>query len=118
MEKQQINLIRHSMAHILAHAIKNIYGDKAKYGIGPEIENGFYYDIDFSKCESAPTEKDFEKIEKEMDKIIKQNLPFEEKEVSKEEASFKNCRSILERRRNKSPTNKNIWICIQHSRRT
>ena len=85
MEKQQINLIRHSMAHILAHAIKNIYGDKAKYGIGPEIENGFYYDIDFSKCESAPTEKDFEKIEKEMDKIIKQNLPFEEKEVSKEE---------------------------------
>jgi len=71
----QINKIRHSLAHIMACAVQEIY-PKIKFGIGPEIENGFYYDFDFP----APiSENEIQKVEKRMKKLIKQNLIFEKK---------------------------------------
>lgn len=79
-----LEVMRHSTAHLLAQAIKRVYGaDKVKLGIGPIIEDGFYYDIDM---EQSVTPEDLAVIEKEMDKIVKENLPIVRREVSREEA--------------------------------
>ncbi|CAM3543738.1 threonine--tRNA ligase [Marinicrinis lubricantis] len=79
-----IEVIRHSTAHLMAQAIKRIYGQKGvKLGIGPVIEDGFYYDIDL---EQSLTPEDLEKIEKVMAEIVKENLPIRRREVSREEA--------------------------------
>jgi len=80
-EKEALQIMRHSAAHIMAHAILHLYRD-AKLTIGPVVENGFYYDIDMMPL----SEDDFLKIEDEMKKIIKAKLPFVRKEVSKKEA--------------------------------
>ena len=72
----------HTTSHIMAQAIKRLYGD-VKLAIGPSIENGFYYDFDTEKHFS---EEDFEKIEEEMKKIIKEDLPIERYSLSREEA--------------------------------
>ena len=76
------NRYRHTASHIMAQAIQHIWPD-AKFAIGPSIDNGFYYDIE---VDHTFTEEDFPKIQKEMKKIIKQNLPLERTEVSREEA--------------------------------
>ncbi len=76
---------RHTTAHILAQAVKNIYPD-AQLAIGPSIANGFYYDFDFP---SPVTMADFEKIEKEMQSIIKVDFPIEREEVSRNKALTK-----------------------------
>lgn len=76
---------RHTTAHILAQAVKNIYPD-AQLAIGPSIANGFYYDFDFP---SPVTMADFEKIEKEMQSIIKADFPIEREEVSRNKALTK-----------------------------
>ena len=73
---------RHTASHIMAQAIQHIWPD-AKFAIGPAIDNGFYYDID---VDHTFTEEDFPKIQKEMKKIIKQNLPLVRTEVSREDA--------------------------------
>ena len=73
---------RHTCAHVLAHAVKSIY-PTCKLAIGPAIQNGFYYDFDFR---TPITSADLEKIEKEMAKIIKTDLPIRRIEVGKEEA--------------------------------
>ena len=73
---------RHTASHIMAQAIQHIWPD-AKFAIGPVIDNGFYYDID---VDHTFTEEDFPKIQKEMKKIIKQNLPLVRTEVSREDA--------------------------------
>lgn len=73
---------RHSTAHIMAQAVKRLFPD-VKLGIGPAIANGFYYDFDM---EHVLTPEDLPKIEAEMEKIIKEDLPFERREVSREEA--------------------------------
>ncbi|WP_391570973.1 threonine--tRNA ligase [Cohnella sp.] len=79
-----LEVMRHSTAHLLAQAIKRIYGgDKVKLGIGPVIEDGFYYDIDM---EHSITPEDLAAIEKEMEKIVKENLPITRREVSREQA--------------------------------
>ncbi|MFK7693593.1 threonine--tRNA ligase [Paenibacillus sp. HJGM_3] len=79
-----LEMYRHSTAHLMAQAIKRIYGDKAvKLGIGPVIEDGFYYDIDM---EQALTPEDLQKIEKEMERITQENLSISRREVSREEA--------------------------------
>ncbi|WP_239614927.1 threonine--tRNA ligase [Cohnella mopanensis] len=79
-----LEVMRHSTAHLLAQAIKRVYGtDNVKLGIGPVIEDGFYYDIDM---EQSITPEDLAVIEKEMDKIVKENLPIVRREVSREEA--------------------------------
>ncbi len=80
--QEGLDLIRHSTAHILAHAVLNLF-DNVKVTIGPSIENGFYYDFDVEKPFSID---DFEAIEKEMQSLIRANLPFERSVVSKEEA--------------------------------
>ncbi|MFB5251094.1 threonine--tRNA ligase [Bacillus mycoides] len=77
-------ILRHSTAHLLAQALKRIYKDvKLELGIGPVIENGFYYDIDM---EEAITVEDFKKIEKEMQKIVNENLEIVRHEVPRAEA--------------------------------
>ncbi|MGF9963444.1 threonine--tRNA ligase [Bacillus rhizoplanae] len=75
-------ILRHSTAHLLAQALKRLYKD-VKLGIGPVIENGFYYDIDM---EEAITVEDFPKIEKEMQKIVNENLEIIRHEVPRAEA--------------------------------
>jgi len=81
-QENSLEIIRHSMAHVLALAVKNLY-PKAKFGVGPTIENGFYYDINVGKTLSL---EDLPKIEKEMKKIIKQELPFKKKNISLKDA--------------------------------
>ncbi len=77
LNKEQLNKIRHSFAHILAAAVRELY-PKTKFGIGPTIENGFYYDIDFE--DEKIKEEDLVKIEKKMKHLIKQDLEFIRKE--------------------------------------
>ncbi|MEC2058311.1 threonine--tRNA ligase [Bacillus stercoris] len=80
--EEGLQIMRHSTAHLLAQAIKRIYKD-VKLGVGPVIENGFYYDVEMDE---AITPEDLPKIEKEMKKIVNANLPIVRKEVSREEA--------------------------------
>lgn len=77
-----VEIARHSVAHILAQAVKRIYGD-VKLGVGPVIENGFYYDMDL---QSSVNVEDLPKIEKEMKNIINENVKIERVEISREEA--------------------------------
>lgn len=81
-DKEGMEVYRHSAAHVMAQAIKRLYKD-AKLAIGPAIENGFYYDIDFNKPISNA---DLEAIEKEMNAIVKADYPFVRKVVSRAEA--------------------------------
>ncbi len=76
----ELEEIKHSLSHILAAAIKELF-PLAKFGIGPAIENGFYYDI-----EADFKEEDLSKIEKKMKEIIKENVSFIKKDISKKEA--------------------------------
>jgi threonyl-tRNA synthetase len=78
-----LDRLRHSTAHVLAHAVKRLW-PQAKFGIGPTIEDGFYYDIDL---DFHLTTDDLLKIEGEMKKIIKENNPFIRDEHTKEEAT-------------------------------
>ena len=90
MEKEELSIKRHSLAHILAKAVQNIYGkENVKLTIGPAIENGLYYDFDL---ETSITESDLNKIQKEMINIIKKSEKFVKKVISKQEAleMFKN----------------------------
>ena len=77
-----IEIIRHSTAHVMAQAVKRIYGN-VKLAIGPTIKNGFYYDFDL---DISLTQDDLKKIEDEMNKIINEELKFKRDDVSKEEA--------------------------------
>lgn len=77
-----LEIMRHSSAHLMAQAIKRLYKD-VKLGVGPVIEGGFYYDIDM---EHSLTPDDLPLIEKEMKKIINENLEVVRKEVSRDEA--------------------------------
>ncbi len=77
-----LHVYRHTCAHVLAQAIKTIY-PTSKLAIGPVIDNGFYYDIDFK---TPITMEDFEKLEAEMKKIIKSNLPIERFTLPRDEA--------------------------------
>ena len=83
---QNVEKMRHSLSHIMAAAIKRLYSDTTtiQFGIGPAIDNGFYYDIDFGGQKIS--EEDFKKIEKEMRKIIAQKLPIVRSEKSRAEA--------------------------------
>ncbi len=79
----ELYAMRHSLAHIMASAIQRLWPD-TKFGVGPVVENGFYYDVDSS--EHTISEEDFERIEAEMRKIIKADEPFERFELSIDEA--------------------------------
>lgn len=80
--EEGIEIIRHSTAHVMAQAVKRIYGN-VKLAIGPTVKNGFYYDFDL---DTPLTHGDIEKIEEEMNKIINEDLKFKRKNVSREEA--------------------------------
>lgn len=82
MNSEHLDKLRHSSAHLLAAAVLELWPD-AKRAIGPSIENGFYYDFEFSKPIS---EEDFPKIEAKMKEILQSWTSFEQIEVSKEEA--------------------------------
>jgi len=84
----KIKIIRHSLAHILAAAIQKLYPN-TKFGMGPDIENGFYYDFELQESISP---EDFKKIEKKMRELIKNNIEFKKEVISKEKAKkiFKN----------------------------
>ncbi|USK84331.1 threonine--tRNA ligase [Peribacillus asahii] len=77
-----LEIMRHSTAHLMAQAIKRLYKN-AKFGVGPVIEGGFYYDIDL---EESLTPEDLPLIEKEMKKIVNENLEINRIEVSRDEA--------------------------------
>ncbi len=79
MAENKIEKIRHSLSHIMAQAVLEFY-PKAKLGMGPAIDNGFYYDFQLSK---PLEEKDLEKIEEEMKEIISQKQKFQKEEISK-----------------------------------
>ena len=81
-DEQVRHTYRHTASHIMAQAIQHLWPD-TKFAIGPAIENGFYYDME---SEHKFVEEDFLKIQKEMKKIVQQNLPLERTEVSREEA--------------------------------
>ncbi len=80
--EEGLEILRHSVAHIMAHAVKDLF-PYVKVAIGPAIEDGFYYDFD---VENSFTEEDIQKIEKRMHEIIKSKNPFIRKEISKDEA--------------------------------
>ena len=80
---EAFELLNHSTSHLMAQAIIHLYPN-AKFGFGPAIEEGYYYDVDFG--DQVITEADFAKIEEEMKKLSKENIPFVRKEVSAEEA--------------------------------
>ncbi|XJZ26434.1 threonine--tRNA ligase [Bacillota bacterium Lsc_1132] len=79
---EALEVLRHSTAHLMAQAIKRLYPN-VKLGVGPVIENGFYYDVDL---EESITPEDLPKIEKEMAKIVNENIEIIRKEVSRDEA--------------------------------
>ncbi|OCA81801.1 threonine--tRNA ligase [Pradoshia sp. D12] len=81
-QPEALEVLRHSTAHLLAQAVKRIYKD-VKFGVGPVIEGGFYYDMDLEK---SITPEDLPLIEKEMKKIINANIDIVRKEVSRAEA--------------------------------
>ncbi len=83
MENDKLNTMRHSLAHIMAAAIQKIWPD-AKFGVGPAVKNGFYYDIDLGDTQMS--EQDFKKVEKEMRHIINQAQAFEKSSMSIDDA--------------------------------
>ena len=83
MSEEELKSMRHSLAHIMAQAIQHLW-PQAKFGVGPAIDNGFYYDIYLDN--GTISEADLPKIEEEMRKIAAANYPFERRDVSVEEA--------------------------------
>ncbi|MCH8642393.1 threonine--tRNA ligase [Staphylococcus lugdunensis] len=80
--EEALEVLRHSTAHLMANALKRLYGN-VQFGVGPVIEGGFYYDFDM---ENKISSDDFEKIEKMMKQIVNENHKIERKVVSREEA--------------------------------
>ncbi len=81
--EEELHILRHSAAHILAQAVKNLY-PQAHFAYGPATESGFYYDIDLGDVKL--TEEDLPAIEKEMQAIVKKNLPIKPFALSRDEA--------------------------------
>ncbi len=83
IDSEFVSRMRHTLSHVLAAAILELYPE-VKLGIGPAIDNGFYYDFDFGKTKVSDT--DLSRIEKKMRGIIQRKLPMTRREVSREEA--------------------------------
>ena len=83
MSEEELKSMRHSLAHIMAQAIQHLW-PQAKFGVGPAIDNGFYYDVYLDN--GTISEADLPKIEEEMRKIVATDYPFERHDVSVEEA--------------------------------
>jgi threonyl-tRNA synthetase len=89
MKPKKIEIVRHSLAHILAAAVYEMFPD-AKFGVGPAVENGFYYDFDLPR---TLIPEDLEILEEKMKKIIQENYQFKKADVPSDEAikKFKKC---------------------------
>ncbi len=83
MSEEELKSMRHSLAHIMAQAIQHLW-PQAKFGVGPAIDNGFYYDVYLDN--GTISEADLPKIEEEMRKIVAADYPFERRDVSVAEA--------------------------------
>ncbi|MEX2104836.1 MAG: TGS domain-containing protein, partial [Bacilli bacterium] len=81
-QPEGLGVLRHSTAHLLAQAVKRLYPN-AKFGVGPVIEDGFYYDIEM---DDKLTPEDLSKIEAEMNRVVKADYPIQRKEISREAA--------------------------------
>lgn len=81
-DEDGVDIFRHSSSHVMAQAVKNLYPN-AKLAIGPPIKDGFYYDIDVPE---SINEEDLKRIEKEMDRIVAQKIPFTREVLSREDA--------------------------------
>ena len=88
--EEELHVLRHSAAHIMAQAIKRLFPE-ADFAYGPATQNGFYYDVDLGERKLGP--EDLEAIEKEMKKIVKENLPFKAYMLNREDA-----RKLMEER--------------------
>jgi len=86
-----LDIIRHSAAHLMAQAIENIWGG-AKFGVGPSIKDGFYYDVELPQGVML-SEEDLPKIENEMKRLAKESIP-----ISREELSFEDAISFFEKK--------------------
>jgi threonyl-tRNA synthetase len=82
IKDDKLEIMRHSASHVMAEAVLAMFPD-ARFAIGPAIEDGFYYDFDLPR---SLTPEDLPVIEKKMAEIIKANLPFTRKEITKAEA--------------------------------
>ena len=82
-QEEELHVLRHSAAHIMAQAIKRLY-PQADFAFGPATQNGFFYDVDLGDTKLTP--EDLEAIEKEMKKIVKENLPFKAFILPRDEA--------------------------------
>ena len=91
--EEELHIIRHTAAHIMAQAIKRLY-PQADFAYGPATDNGFYYDVDLGDAKIS--DEDLEAIEKEMRKICKENLPIRAFTLSREEA-----KKLMEERQEK-----------------
>ncbi|MHC4712464.1 MAG: threonine--tRNA ligase [Planctomycetota bacterium] len=80
---EAVEVLRHSTGHVMAAAVKRVFGDKVKFAIGPAIERGFYYDFDL---ERTFTPEDVARIEEEMSAIVSEGLPFERIELARTDA--------------------------------
>src|SRR5512137_1313866 len=83
IEQQKLEIIRHSASHVMAAAVQSLFPD-AKFGIGPAIEDGFYYDFQLPR---NLTPEDLPVIEKKMQDIIKEGQSFTRENISKDEAN-------------------------------
>lgn len=83
MNEEQLYAMRHSLAHIMAQSVQRLWPE-AKFGVGPVVENGFYYDIDLG--ETKISDADFKRIEKEMRRVINQDFRFERSQKAIDEA--------------------------------
>ena len=84
-DPEGLYVMRHSTAHVLAQALRHLYGAKLQYTIGPVIENGFFYDFEFPQGSNFSAE-DLAKVEAEMAKIVAADLPFSREDVAPEQA--------------------------------
>lgn len=106
-------LLRHSVSHLLAQALNRLYPDQIHYGVGPAIENGFYYDTDKVDGSQISAEQ-FPEIEKMMKQIASENLPIVSREITRDEAleMFKNDPYKIELI-NDLPADEHISIAVQ-----
>lgn len=88
VQGEVVNIVtaRHSLAHVMAAAVRHLYGAGVKYGVGPAIENGFYYDMDFADAGVEIGDDDLAKIEAEMRRIITEDQKFVQSEKTIDEA--------------------------------
>src|SRR5580704_12409683 len=82
VDQEHLNAMRHSLAHIMATAIQELY-PKAKFGVGPVVENGFYYDVDLPQTLGS---EDLAKIEAKMHEVVKADYPFEQSHMKLDKA--------------------------------